>query len=135
MPKKGSIDYSTELERDLSTVMSLLAGPKHPQDRINLDAMKSTFTNHIRTKHLVRDILVEYGADLQRTYFDVPRLRVAPHGGYLSAGVSYAYKAHRDTWYSSPHCQVNYWTPVFQVTSERAMSMTRMHSSPVQRCS
>ena len=85
--------------------------------------LKSAFTNHLRTKHLVRDILAEYGADLQRTYFDVPRLRVAPHGGYLSAGVSYAYKAHRDTWYSSPHCQVNYWTPVFQVTSERAMSM------------
>jgi hypothetical protein len=85
--------------------------------------LKSAFTNHLRTKELVRDILLEYGADLRRTYFDVPRLRVAPHGGYLSAGVSYAYAAHRDTWYSSPHSQVNYWMPVFQVTPDRAMSM------------
>ncbi len=85
--------------------------------------LKSAFTNHLRTKELVRDILIEYGADLRRTYFDVPRLRVVPHGGYLSAGVSYAYRAHRDTWYSSPHAQVNYWMPIFPVTPERAMSM------------
>jgi aconitate hydratase len=45
VPKKGAIDYSQDLELDLSTVMSSLAGPKRPQDRINLDAMKSTFTS------------------------------------------------------------------------------------------
>jgi aconitate hydratase len=44
VPKAGSIDYSENLELDLSTVMSSLAGPKRPQDRINLDKMKSTFT-------------------------------------------------------------------------------------------
>ena len=45
VPKAGAIDYSQNLELDLSTVMSSLAGPKRPQDRINLDKMKSTFTN------------------------------------------------------------------------------------------
>src|SRR5260221_7077115 len=45
VPKAGSIDYSESLELDLSSVMSSLAGPKRPQDRINLDNMKSTFTN------------------------------------------------------------------------------------------
>jgi hypothetical protein len=85
--------------------------------------LKSRFTNDGRTKELVRGILEEYGADLRRTCFDVPRMRVVPHSGYLSAGVSYAYEAHRDTWYSSPHCQVNYWMPIFSVTPERAMSM------------
>ena len=44
VPKAGAIDYSENLELDLSTVMSSLAGPKRPQDRINLDKMKSTFT-------------------------------------------------------------------------------------------
>src|SRR5512139_947933 len=37
VPKAGSIDYSQNLELDLSSVMSSLAGPKRPQDRINLD--------------------------------------------------------------------------------------------------
>jgi aconitate hydratase len=45
VPKAGAIDYSQNLELDLSTVMSSLAGPKRPQDRINLDKMKSTFTS------------------------------------------------------------------------------------------
>lgn len=104
--------------------------PESAQDGMEVSAfiervapLKSAFTNHLRTKELIRDVLVEYGCDLTRTYFDVPRMRVVPHSGYLSAGVSYAYKAHRDTWYSSPHAQVNYWMPIFAVTPERSMSM------------
>ncbi len=45
IPKAGEIDYSQVLELDLSTVMPSLAGPKRPQDRIQLDRVKSTFTN------------------------------------------------------------------------------------------
>jgi len=44
VPKAGSIDYSQNLELDLSTVMPSLAGPKRPQDRIDLDNVKQTFT-------------------------------------------------------------------------------------------
>src|SRR5271154_5214593 len=58
--------------------------------------LKTRFTNDQRTKELVRDILRESGCDLDDTYFDVPRLRIVPHGDYLSSGVSYAYRAHRD---------------------------------------
>jgi len=84
--------------------------------------LKTRFTNDLQTKKLVRDVLESFGCDLDTTYFDVPRLRVVPHGDYLSSGVSYAYKAHRDIWYSSPTAQVNWWMPVFDVTPERAMS-------------
>ncbi len=45
IPKAGDIDYSQVLELDLSTVMPSLAGPKRPQDRIDLDRVKSTFTS------------------------------------------------------------------------------------------
>src|ERR671921_413238 len=37
IPRAGEIDYSEVLELDLSTVMPSLAGPKRPQDRINLE--------------------------------------------------------------------------------------------------
>jgi hypothetical protein len=84
--------------------------------------LKTRFTNDLRTKELVRDLLCEFGCDPNDTYFDVPRLRVVPAGGYLSSGVSYAYKAHRDIWYASPTAQINWWMPVFEVTAERAMS-------------
>lgn len=45
VPKAGDIDYSQTMELDLSTVMPSIAGPKRPQDRINLDQVKSTFTS------------------------------------------------------------------------------------------
>jgi aconitate hydratase len=45
VPKAGAIDYSESLELDLSSVFPSLAGPKRPQDRINLDKVKSTFTS------------------------------------------------------------------------------------------
>src|SRR5258706_731508 len=45
VPKAGAIDYSQNLALDLSSVMPSLAGPKRPQDRINLDKVKSTFSN------------------------------------------------------------------------------------------
>ncbi|MGH8519601.1 MAG: aconitate hydratase AcnA, partial [Panacagrimonas sp.] len=44
MPKAGEIDYSQVLELDLSTIYPSLAGPKRPQDRIDLDKVKGTFT-------------------------------------------------------------------------------------------
>ena len=45
IPMKGDIDYSQTLELDLSTIMPSLAGPKRPQDRIDLDQVKNTFTS------------------------------------------------------------------------------------------
>src|SRR5262249_15847588 len=42
--KKGDIDYTETLELDLDTVRTSLAGPKRPQDRIELGKMKSKVT-------------------------------------------------------------------------------------------
>jgi aconitate hydratase len=43
VPKAGDIDYSQVLELDLSTIYPSVAGPKRPQDRIDLDRVKGTF--------------------------------------------------------------------------------------------
>ena len=43
IPKQGEIDYSTALELDLGTVAPSLAGPKRPQDRIELGKVSNTF--------------------------------------------------------------------------------------------
>jgi aconitate hydratase len=45
IPRAGQIDYSEVLELDLASVMPSLAGPKRPQDRIDLAKVKSTFTS------------------------------------------------------------------------------------------
>ena len=43
IPKRGEIDYSVELELDLGTVVPSVAGPKRPQDRIELPNLKREF--------------------------------------------------------------------------------------------
>ena len=45
IPKKGDIAYSQELELDLGTVQPSVAGPKRPQDRIELPKLKSEFVS------------------------------------------------------------------------------------------
>ncbi len=85
--------------------------------------LKTRFTNNPRTKVLIRDILSDLGCNMEKTYFDVPRLRVVSSDGYLVSGVGYAYKAHRDTWYSSPRAQLNWWLPVYDLMPAQTMSM------------
>ncbi|WP_322062998.1 aconitate hydratase AcnA [Paraburkholderia sp. J63] len=45
IPKAGDIDYTKTLTLDLGTVAPSLAGPKRPQDRIEIGHVKSTFTD------------------------------------------------------------------------------------------
>ena len=45
MPRQGEIDYSVDLELDLGDVQPSVAGPKRPQDRINLPELGSAFRN------------------------------------------------------------------------------------------
>ena len=44
IPDQGQIQYSAELELDLASVVPSVAGPKRPQDRIELPNMKREFT-------------------------------------------------------------------------------------------
>jgi aconitate hydratase len=45
VPKAGDLDFTRELHLDLSTVTPSLAGPKRPQDRIEIGNVKSTFSD------------------------------------------------------------------------------------------
>jgi aconitate hydratase len=45
VPERGSIDYSQDLELDLASVMPSVAGPKRPQDRIELPKLGQEFVS------------------------------------------------------------------------------------------
>ncbi|GMU71937.1 MAG: aconitate hydratase AcnA [Burkholderiales bacterium] len=45
IPKAGEIDYSKVVTLDLASIKPSLAGPKRPQDRIEMPALKSTFAS------------------------------------------------------------------------------------------
>ncbi|MEO8697272.1 MAG: hypothetical protein ABI658_27455 [Acidimicrobiales bacterium] len=87
-----------------------------------LGPLKTGFTHHPHSKELLRDVLVGFGCDPTMTYFDVPKLRVVTPASYLTAGLGYNYMPHRDTWYSAPQCQVNWWVPIRGVTDLSCMA-------------
>src|SRR5262245_40036586 len=83
--------------------------PRKAQDSIPVEEyvrilaeLKPKFIHHPDSKKHIQAILSEFKCDLEKTYFDVPRLRSATSGGYLTSGIAYAFHPHRDTWYSAP---------------------------------
>ena len=84
--------------------------------------LKPKFIHHPKSKQLIQGMLDEFGCDLSKTYFDVPRLRTATSNGYLTTGIAYAFHPHRDTWYSAPFCQLNWWLPVHEIQSENSLA-------------
>jgi hypothetical protein len=84
--------------------------------------LKPKFIHHPDSKKHIQQILRDTGCALEKTYFDVPRLRTATSDDYLTTGIAYAFHPHRDTWYSAPLCQINWWLPVYEIESGRSMA-------------
>jgi ectoine hydroxylase-related dioxygenase (phytanoyl-CoA dioxygenase family) len=60
-------------------------------------------------------------------------MRTATHGGYLTAGLAYAFHPHRDTWYSAPMNQINWWIPMYEIEPANAMAFhLRYWSRPLR---
>lgn len=83
--------------------------------------LKPRFIHDPHTRALQKAYLEELGFDGIRTYLDVPRMRVVTSDGYLTSGVGHKQPPHRDTWWSAPMQQIQFWLPVFPMS--RACSM------------
>jgi hypothetical protein len=88
-----------------------------------LSVLKPRFIHHPECKQLIRQLMEELGTDPEQVYFDVPRLRSATANNYLSSGIAYAFHPHRDTWYSAPQAQINWWFPVYEVQPENCLAI------------
>jgi hypothetical protein len=87
-----------------------------------LAKLKPAFIHHRECKRLLPEIICSVGGDPEAVYFDVPRLRSAYPTTYLTSGIAYAFHPHRDTWYSAPMCQINWWLPIFQITPQNCLA-------------
>ncbi len=67
VPKAGQIDYTQEVSLDLGTVAPSLAGPKRPQDRIEIGNVKSTFSD-LFTKPTAENGFNKKAEDLTASY-------------------------------------------------------------------
>jgi hypothetical protein len=98
-----------------------------------LAVLKPKFIHHPKVKEYLPKMLAELGCDLEKTYFDVPRMRTAFPGDYLKSGIAYAFHPHRDTWYSAPFCQINWWMPIYEIKADNCMALhPRYWNQPVR---
>ena len=86
IPREGEIDYTRVVSLDLSTVTPSLAGPKRPQDRIELGAMKSTFTD-LFSKPTTANGFNKSPDDLNKVYETTNGVRVK-NGDILIAAIT-----------------------------------------------
>lgn len=101
-----------------------------------LAEIKPKFIHHPKSKEVIRKILTELGCDQNKTYFDVPRMRTATSDDYLTSGIAYAFHPHRDTWYSAPTCQLNWWIPIYEIQADNSMAFhPRYWDRPVRNTS
>jgi ectoine hydroxylase-related dioxygenase (phytanoyl-CoA dioxygenase family) len=101
-----------------------------------LSELKPKFIHHPDSKRHIQALLRELGCNLDKTYFDVPKMRSSTSDGYLTSGIAYAWHPHRDTWYSAPACQINWWMPMYEITKDNAMAFhPRYFSKPVANTS
>ena len=87
-----------------------------------LAKLKPAFIHHPDCKKIIPRMLESIGCDLDQTHFDIPRMRSSTSNNYLTTGIAYAFHPHRDTWYSAPMCQINWWLPIFEIEAGNAMA-------------
>ena len=127
-PRPSSLALS-DFAREMSEQAFGARDPRHAQHAMpveeyaqTLATLKPKFIHHPTVKTLMQAMLRDFGCEPEQTYFDVPRLRTATAGGYLTSGIAYAFHPHRDTWYSAPFNQINWWMPVYDIEPNNAMA-------------
>jgi hypothetical protein len=129
LPANGAILDLVEHARSMVEAAFAPFDPRHAHLKLPVEQtvailarLKPAFIHNQTTKELLRRILLASGCNPDRTYQDVPRLRVAYPAEYLTTGIAYAHHPHRDTWYSAPPCQLNWWMPIYEFTPDQAMA-------------
>ncbi|PZX22772.1 aconitase [Cupriavidus phytorum] len=86
IPRAGEIDYSKVVTLDLATVVPSLAGPKRPQDRIEIGNVKSTFAS-LFSKPVAENGFNKDAAELGRSYSTADGIEVR-NGDVLIAAIT-----------------------------------------------
>ncbi len=86
IPKDGEIDYTKVLKLDLSTVAPSLAGPKRPQDRIEIGHVRKTF-QELFAKPVAENGFNKKAEDLDAEYTNADGVKVK-NGDVLIAAIT-----------------------------------------------
>ena len=124
-----SLREFVEYTREELTELFQPHDPEHVHEHIEpaemakiLSAWKPRYIHSEKSKKLVRAVVGEAGFSVEETHYDLPKPRTSFPLGHLNTGVAFAFPWHRDTWYSAPAQQINWWLPIFPVRDDNAMS-------------
>jgi aconitate hydratase len=87
IPQAGQIDYSSTVELDLNSIVPSLAGPKRPQDRIELPKMKDAF-NTLFSKPIAENGFNQPADKLAKRYATGKDNLQIGHGDVLIAAIT-----------------------------------------------
>ncbi len=132
-----------ELGREMAEEAFAPLQPETAQDEMAVEEyaalladLKPRFIHHPESKRLIKEMLTDLGCDPEKVYFDVPRMRSSTSHGYLTSGIAYAFHPHRDTWYSAPQCQLNWWLPIYPITADNGLAFhPRYWYTPIKNSS
>jgi len=82
-----------------------------------LAALRREYRNNAEAKSLFVEALAHIGVDLTYTYWDQLQARVVMHDIASKLGV------HRDTWGSNVYAQLNWWAPIYPITTDRGLAI------------
>jgi aconitate hydratase len=86
VPRSGQVDYTKVLKLDLESVAPSLAGPKRPQDRIELGQVKRTFSD-LFAKPIAENGFNKPKDELQRSFATTSGLQIK-NGDVLIAAIT-----------------------------------------------
>jgi hypothetical protein len=118
-----------EYTRDQLAALFHPHDPQHAHEFIEpaqmarmLGEWKPRWIHSERSKQLVCDIIMQAGLPGEFTHYDVPKPRTSFPVGHLTTGVAFAFPWHRDSWYSAPVQQLNWWLPIFPIREDNSMA-------------
>ena len=128
IPAKGQVRYSAELEVDLATVVPSVAGPKRPQDRIELPNLKQEFVSAF-ARPLTENGFGKSTAELSRGFPVTLGLGFAPGGGSQKPVLTEESQAHQTNPATELEMADNHPTPDQVATPSMAKQAEIRHGS------
>jgi hypothetical protein len=93
-PRKSILDFVTFARAMIEDAFGGV-DPRTAQDQMEVEAyagllgkLKPAFIHHPESKRHLQTILADLSCDLEKTYFDVPRMRSSTSSGYLTTGIA-----------------------------------------------
>ncbi len=128
IPARGQVQYSTELELELATVVPSVAGPKRPQDRIELPNLKQEFVSAF-ARPLTENGFGKSTAELSRGFPVTLGMGFAPGGGSQKPVLAEVSQAHQTNPTTELEMADNHPTPDHVATPSMAKQAEIRHGS------